>query len=408
MDLKVNNVIITDNILNINLNELNLEQQIIVLEEKNNYKNIQSYFLFSKPFKNIFCFNETNCNLSLETYNDITEMESKPEADYYSLLQIENNKIEILIDEYDSDSMYDFDEDCDNYKLIIARRDFMSEFNLNFSDSVTYNKKNNTIKISYVSLMDLNDCYLSINIDNVLNPKKYYWNKNINISILNKELNKYTNIKIEKSIKHLIDVLTNVHKNNQYSIQRCLDFLNVYNYSIKEIIDDNEKLYLIKKCFESVYCLEENEIEKYFKPVLIDEKNKFKAYFNSFYTYHSPEPYIIYKYRSDDYFFDKLTIFKRKAKSIIESLTQESTIDIYSGQCIDNDWIERYKDYEYLIITRKNKSESNNYSNIISRNEILKYYELIDNIYVDVDFVNRQSVRDTINDRIKLVKTLTE
>lgn len=406
MNLKIDNTIITDKITNLNFDQLKLEQQIIVLEEKTDYKDIQSYFLFSKPFENLFCFNKTECNLALETYNDITEMESDVKDDYCHLLKIGNNMIEIIFDGYDTESMYDFNEECNNYESIKDRYKLMTEVGLRSSDSVTYSTRNDVIDIEYISLIDLKHCYLAIEICNTLNPKRYYWNKNINIIILNKELDKYIDITIDSGIGPLIKALTNVYESREYSIERCLDFLNIYNYSMKSLISDNKKIDLIKKCFTSVYCLNEEDITKYFEPVLIDEKNKLKAYFSRFFTVCSPDPYVEYDIHNLD--LDDLKKFKRKASSVIESLTHEARIDIYSGKCIDKDWRERYKDYEYLLIKRKNNFESFNNSEPIGPNESVEFYELLDDIYVHAEYFNQREIKKEINDRINICKTLTQ
>lgn len=406
MNLKIDNIIITEKITNLNFDELKLNQQVIVLEEKETHKNILSYYLFNKPFDNVFCFNETNCNLLISTDHCINELASDANTDYCCFLQIGNNMVEITFDEYDVENMYDFDEDYNNYKLIKDRYKLMSQFGLNASDSITYCKKNNTTNINYTSLIDLKHCYLAIEISNNLNPTRYYWNKDINILILNKELNKYIDISIVGGIRYLIKALTDIYENQYYFIERCLDFLNVYSYPITTIIPDNKKIDLVNKCFKDIDTLNKEDIMKYFKPVLIDEKNNFKAYFGNFYTFSSPNPYIQYSIHELD--SSELKKFKRKAKAIIESLTQESIIDIYSGECIKNDWTERYKDYKYLLITRKNNSTNIDFSKQISENETIDYYELVDNVYVSVEYFNQRNIRNEINDRINICKTLTE
>lgn len=409
--ININNSIITTDFETLDFKSLSLGQQIFLLEQKEEYDNemtieyseLTTYCLVQKYFDNLYSFDSIKSNFDIYLYDNNREnlelaMETNQDKSRIDYLELNGILIPIV----------DFDIEDEDY---LSTKSKLKTNNSNINEKLITNtleentfflgkkQKINVYDVKYFCNVKLDNITLATQITYTFNPTKYSFNKRIRLCLFDENLNKYLSIQLDKTgIKKLIQALKS--KFNIEEIQNYINHLSIFNYTIRQLRYGEDNRNIMFKTFEDVD-FGNNTIEsimnRFILPFYEDKELQSYAYIKEFYFYFSHEAQFIcpsqLEYSDDKETKQKINNFKVKANAILEYITGDSYVDIYTGEMLHNDAIEKYRDVEILNI---------------KFNNTLIFYKKIDNIYARIYDKNEiNEIKKEINDRTKLCNMLS-
>lgn len=364
----MNNKIFTD-IYNVDFTKLSIGDQIIILNNNitdNNieYNDLTIYFLTEKPFNNMYSFKTVKSEFNIDIYNNKAEIENNNSEDVISYLKI-NNKLVSIINYYENEMESIKKENNTTKELIQSNNKFSYNTTLDFDDYSLM------IKINY-DFNIVKNCFFK-------NMKLYMFNDKLNISL---ELDR-------KGVRELIDALTLNFDNDE--IKNCINHLLIYNCTINELRNNLKLQDIILKTFkdyEQIIII----INNFIYPFYEDTELNLKAYIGQFYSHFSHDinfiiPYEI-SYSNDKSIKQKINDFKCIAQSLLDFITKESYINIYTGDVLNKDAVVLYHDCE--ILSLQIRYEEFFYKNI--NNIFVKIYQ-----YDEITQIKKNNIRNNRN-----------
>ena len=335
----------------IDISKINLYTQLLMLTPLNNgYEKITNILVQRMLFNN-----NLYCMEFIET--GIEEFENQRVIDYSNdfiyLLNLNNTKIKLDIKNiYDKNLIYK-----DN--IINSKFSNILPTVYNNSKKITCNKITNYVRNNCNYIFSLFVSCGDYNIFIVLETE-------INLKNYNIQSQSYTYIYDDNYVArvdglNIIDILKEmdfVKESDDFYL--FLKYLIVYDINIKEYINNDH----VKNAMNEIYDMNNIQIAKYFKPIYENKDYDFKAYFS--YTTFVSELY--YKYDDKNIDDEILKNEKRKAEAVFRYITEQSQIDIYTGNLLTDHVKQVYTDYNGKVLK--------------DRFNRLYFYTKIDDIYV--------------------------
>lgn len=384
-ELKINNMIITDDIEKLNFENIKKGQQIIVFNPVNyyddyndveiKYNNFNIYLSKGFAIKNVYDFDKIKMEISIYGQDEETfEMDSNVNDCSVSYLKIKDDLLELdCIDSVcDISDMQNTEEDCyysfkELYKRMVSYGFEKGKYS-RIVDCEICNK--NEINDMYTSsdtneyeyefkdyfLIDLEGSLMGIAIKQNIIPSRYSWNKNIEYYLFDQSFEHYTTMEIDKD---KLSKLINIIDNNYWDYYRetCSKHLKAHILSLKDIrLENNNRALLINTLNNnSLYGAYATEIvDKFTNPFYIDEQLNIKIYLNDIDFTFNPSIYAEYEKSDNTEILEKQQRILEKGKSLLLFLTKRDfPIDIYTGDIIDKTYRLEYKDYEYIYLRGK-------------------------------------------------------
>lgn len=417
MNINVNGSIIINNLDNVDFKNLEIGQQILVLNKEkfydsnNNkcvYNNVTNYFLRNKIVPEIYCFDKLNFNMHVEDSYDNCQMYGRLQDDEEFYLVIKNDKCKLEYIEplnlINSDEEFISEELLEKFKHLNTKytvNDFVIRDSINTHNAIEERQKIKYTKsiVNYYATINFENFILAINIKYDICQGTYMFTSIPKFYIFDNEFEKVSIVKIDNvNIKNLINII----KNNFNSIyyEDCITHLTLLNITLKDMRKDYTNKLMFMNAFKNIY-MPHNDMYSFanelIKPILIDDKQKLKAYLKQ-----SPNEPIVdvdieyeeYKY-NDKEFKDAYKIFSLKAKHLLLFLTKKSLINIFTGEILHDRYTKSYEDYQYFCL----KNIDTGYETI---------FEKLPDMYVLIDWIDRDIAKKTIQERIQICDILTQ
>lgn len=401
----MNNLIITDNINNINLEDLNIGQSIIVHNETKtdfnkilNTKQIFNIYMLTNKIDIAYGFSiiKNSINIGYINEDQITIVPSSADS-YKSFLTLNNNKISISLNDTEYIETQDLSyQNKQYYSIFKEMYTEISNSNNNTSLKIIYTNKNNS-HITYLhALLKYKNNYIGFTlIDNINNERKH-WVRRDSGFLFNKDFSGYVSfIFVNKKRTDIINALNsikkNLNKNDKEVINRLIKKFSCVNLDIKDVLGKPNRINNLTNSLVNDFYDCKKVINNLLEPILIDEQEHYKAYSDSFENYNGD----IFSVH-DKIGFKRLCDLDRKAEAILQYryFEDKRIIDIYTGDIIDKDYVFLYRDSETLYL--------NNHSYYYGQN---LFFEKIDEVFVSVE---KKEKKEEIIKRKDLLDKLTE
>lgn len=404
MEININKTIVTDNFNNIDFDNLQIGQQILLLQQKtfynkdnerSIYNDVTSYFLRRKIVPEIYCFDKILFNLNVDDsyYNWQMESEKVEEEEYYISIKNDIFKIE-NVDTFDYSSNKPITEKLKELNEQYLFNSFVIRDYIEVHDDIDKSKQSVNTIVEYYATINFEYSTLGIYIKYIICEDRYKFSSQPMFYIFKKDLEEHSKIQIDtKNISQLINIITKNFSSIYY--ENCINHLKLLNISVKDMREEYDNKLVFINTFKDVYMNQNiySLANKLIEPILVDEKNKLKAYFKYSHFDCPVDVDIEYEeYKYNDY---QLNTFTNKARTLSMFLTKTSIINVFTGEILNNIYSKSYEDYQYYCI----KNKDTGYETI---------YEKIDDMYVLLDWITKDKARDNINDRIKICNTLVQ
>lgn len=396
----MNNISLIDNILTLDLQKLNIGECLIanttnvtnanINKLKKTKQFIDIYFLTSKidliyNFSFIRNYIELYyININENDFNSSTEKRCK------SFLNLNDNNIEIHCDNTHYALL---SKDNDDRQQIFTELFEQLRYNNDvIASQTTYQENKNAHITKLYVLIKVDNNYIGFEMIDNVNDIRKSWFQVYTGFLFDNNVKNYVTFKctdttqIEKALKHF------KNKGNDKVVNRLINKFKRLNLNIKKIIKNENNTNITYAALENDFYDYKTVVDNILKPILVDDETKYKAYTSSFENY-CGDVISMYDDESD---IDRITNLERKATAMLqyEINYHKRIIDIYNGNVLDDDYIINYNDLECLKLTRKS-------ARLYSTNDL--YFTNIDGVYVE----SRQSEKNEINDKIKLLNKLT-
>lgn len=385
------------------LPEYNIGQQFLVKEELRTrhgmkYNNIKIVFLTNKFMDVIYQIKSINVDVSATSLKISSSGGNKVifEDVYYSpeeytneFLYLDNERnIRLEINEF-YEEIVQLNYSGDDMELINDANILNEFFDIAKNEPISFKKIVNVLQnsVDFYIVYHVNGIHLCHHISNIISLGKLTWDKEENIYAIDNEFDFYTKIEFcnhgyNEMIIHLGEI-ENIRNSSMYH-----EVMNIYKgneFDIKDYMKNPLNINYIYNTFSEISFLSKNDIDKFFKPIYIDESIDFISYVSSRFSIWDYSP----RYICNDILDNKLIIDNniRKSQSIIKYLKNNSDINVFNGDLLDEKMSIDYKDAGGMIL---------------KTNSSVNAYLLLDDIYV----VATHNEERELLDRKKLVLTL--